>query len=148
MVDETAAKEAAQIVLMATHAKHADLEQTAVAVCQELEGEGGSSGSSLASRLRSLGGRVTERLKGTLRLGIQKALGVVSTQYIIDLEQVATGYVIAPDTDEDAAVAAMEQADAAAEGATSALSMFFEGDLFPGAEDDAAVGPRDGEVNL
>ena len=51
MVDETAAKEAAQIVLTATQAEHADLEQTAVAVCQELEGEGASSCSSVASRL-------------------------------------------------------------------------------------------------
>ena len=51
VVDETAAKEAAQIVLMATHAEHADLEQTAVAMCQELDGEGASSGSSVASRL-------------------------------------------------------------------------------------------------
>ena len=79
-----------------------------MATCQELEGEGGPSSSLVASRLRSLGGWVTERLKGALRLGIQKALGVVSMHYIIDLEQVATGYVIAPDADEDAVVPAME----------------------------------------
>ena len=93
--------------------------------------------------MRSLGGRVTERLKGALRLGVQKALGVVSTHYIIDLEQVATGYVVAPDTDEDVAVTAMKWADTAAKGATSALSVFLEGDLFPDTEDDATEGPRD-----
>ena len=105
------------------------------------------SGSSVASHLRSLGGRVTERLKGALRLGVQKALGVVSTHYIIDFEQLATGYVIAPDADKDATVAAMEQADVVAKGATSALSVLLEGDL-PDAEDDAAEGPNDGEGNL
>jgi len=33
-----------------------------------------------------LGDRVAERLKGALRLGVQKALGVVSMHYIINLE--------------------------------------------------------------
>ena len=116
------------------------LEGATVAVCRELEGEGAPSGSSVASRLRSLGGRVTERLKSALRLGIQKTLGVVSTHYLVDLEAVATGYVVADDLDDDAAVAVVEQAAAAAEGAATTLSALFEGELFPGAdvdEDDA-----------
>ena len=66
-----------------------------MAACQEVEGEGGSSGSSLLSRLRSLGDRVAERLKGTLRLGIQKALSVVSMHYVVDFEHLAMGYIIA-----------------------------------------------------
>ena len=45
-------------------------------------------------------------------------------------------------------VDAMEQADAAAEGAASALAGRFEGDLFPGAEDDEDEGARDGEDDL
>ena len=102
-----------------------------MAACREVEGEGGPSGSSVTSRLRSLGSRVAERLKGALRLGVQKALGVVSMHYIVDLEQLATGYVV-PDGDDDA----MDQADAGAEGAASTLARPFEGDLFPGAEDD------------
>ena len=88
-----------------------------MAACQEVEGEGGPSGISVTSCLRSLGGRVAERLKGTLRLGIQKALGVVSTHYLVDLEQLAMGYVI-PGGDDDA----KDQADAGAEGAVSALA--------------------------
>ena len=111
-------------------------------MCRELEGEGAPSGSSVVSRLRSLGGRVTERLKGALRLGVQKALGVVSTHYIIDLEQVATGYIVAKGADEDAAVAAIEQAAAAAEGAATALSGLFEGELLPGADDDEDDAPK------
>ena len=56
MADETAVNEAIHIALTAAQAEYADLEQTAMAVCQELEGEGALSGSSVASRLRSLGG--------------------------------------------------------------------------------------------
>jgi hypothetical protein len=95
-----------------------------------------------------LGSQVAERLKGALRLGIQKALGVVLTHYIMDLEQVATGYVVAPSIEGDATVAAMEQADATVEGATAALSVLFEGELLLDTEDDDVDGPRDGEVNL
>jgi len=47
---ETAAKEAVNTALMAK-AEYADLEQTAVSVCQELKGEGAVSGSSVISRL-------------------------------------------------------------------------------------------------
>jgi len=82
---------------------------------------------------------VTERLKGTLRLGVQKALGVVSTHYIIDFEHLATGYII-PDGDDDAKVEAMEQADVGAEGAVTTLAGLFEGDLFPDAADDGDEG--------
>lgn len=78
-----------------------------MAACLVVEGEGGPSDSSLASRLRSMGDRVAERLKGALRLSVQKALGVVSTHYIVNLEQLATGYII-PDGDDDAKVDTIE----------------------------------------
>ena len=105
------------------------------------------SGSLLASRLRSLGDRVAERLKGALCLGVQKALGVVSTHYIVNFEQLATCYIV-PDGDDDAKVDAMEQADVGAEGAASALSELFEGELLPGAMDDEDEGECDGEDDL
>ena len=57
------------------------------------------------------------------------------------------GYII-PDGDEDTAVNAMEQANAAVEVATSALAELFEGELFPGADDDEDDSARDGEGNL
>jgi len=120
---------------------------TAMAICQELKGEGGSSGSSVASRLRSLSGRVTERLKDDFRLGVQKALGAASMHYVMDLERVATGYIIAPGVEGDDTMAAMEQADAV-EGATFALSVLLEGDLLPDVEDDAAKGPHEGGDDL
>ena len=144
---ETTAKEALQVAYSSMQKDYEDLERATVAACQGLEGEGGLSGSSLASRLRSLGYRVAERIKGALRLGVQKALGVVSTHYIINFEQLATGYIV-PDGDDDSKVDAMEQADVGAEGAASALSELFEGELFPGAVDDEDEGERDGEDDL
>jgi hypothetical protein len=148
VADETTVKEALQVAFTSAKNEHEDLERTAVAVCQELEGEGASSGSSVASCLQSLSGRVIERLKGALRLGVQKTLSVVLTQYVLDLEQVASGYVVVPGVDGDAAVAAMEQADADVEGATAALSVLFEGELLPDAEDNVAEVPREGEDDL
>ena len=144
MSEETTAKEALQAVYTSAQRDYEDLEEAAVAPCQGDEGEGGQSGSSLASRLRSLGDRVAERLRGALRLGVQKALGVVSTHYVVDFKHLATDYII-PDGDDDAKVDAMEQADAGAEGATTTLAGLFEGDLFPDAADDEDEGERDEE---
>ena len=119
-----------------------------MAVCQELEGEGASSGSSVASRLRSLGSRVAEHIKSTFRLGVQRALAVASTHYDMDLKLVSSGYVVAPGVVGDAAAAAMDEADATIEGFAAALSERLEGDLLPDAEDNAAEGPHGGEGNL
>ena len=124
---------------------HDDLEEAAIAACQAVKSEGGASGSSLASRLRSLGDRVSERLKGALRLGVQKALSVISTHYVIDLEHLAMGYIV-PDGDDDAKVKAMELADAGAEGAATTLAGLFEGDLFPDAVDDEDEGEGGGSL--
>ena len=52
MADETAAKEALQVAYSSAQKDLVDLEGATVAACQELEGEGGSSGSSVTSRLR------------------------------------------------------------------------------------------------
>ena len=71
---------------------------------------------------------------------------MVSTHYVMDLEWVATGYIVAPGIEGDDTVAAMEQTDAIVKGAASALSELLEGDLLP--EDDAAEGGRDGEGGL
>ena len=69
---------------------------------------------------------------------------MVSTHYIIDFEQLATGYIVL-DGDDDAKVDAMEQADAGAEGAASTLAGLFEGDLCPDAADDEEESQRDEE---
>ena len=72
---------------------------------------------------------------------------MVSTHYIVNFEQLATGYIIL-DGDDDAKVDAMEQADAGPEGAASALAELFEDYPFPGAADDEDEDDRDGEDDL
>ena len=95
----------------------------------------GASGSSLSSRLRSLGGRIIERVKGALRLGVRKTLGVVSTHYLIDLKALTVGYIVTEGLDDDAMVAAMDQADADTDGPAVALADLFEDDLLPDADE-------------
>jgi hypothetical protein len=41
--------------------------------------------SSMASRLRALGSHVTRHMRGALRLGVQKTLGVVQSHYRVNL---------------------------------------------------------------
>jgi hypothetical protein len=62
VVEETAEKEALQVAYSSVQKDYEDLEGAAVAMCQGLEGEGegGSLGSSLASRMWSLRDRVAE----------------------------------------------------------------------------------------
>src|SRR6185312_15136979 len=100
---------------MAAQAEYADLERTAVSVCQELEGEGAMSGSSVISLLRALGGRIAEDARSTFRLGVLRALAVASTHYIMDLQRVSSGYVVPKDASPDIASAIMDDADASVE---------------------------------
>ena len=141
LADSSAQTEALQIAYTKAQEEFQDLEGAALAACREVEGAEGWSGSSLSSRLRSLGGRVVERLKGALRLGVQKTLGVVSTHYLVDFEVLTAGYIVAEGLDDDATVAAIDQADAAAEGPASRLAALFEDELLPDADEgeDAAA---------
>ena len=139
MADESAAKEAVHTALMAVQAEFAELEQTAVNVCQGLEGEGAVSGSSVISRLRALGGRIAEHAKSTFRLGVLRALAVASTHYLMD---------DADDADTDAASAIMDEADAAAEEFATVLAEKLEADIPPIAEFDAPEDPQGGDGSL
>src|SRR4029078_7537572 len=97
---------------MAAPARDAHREEAAVSLCQELEGEGAVSGSSVISRLRALGGRIAEHAKRLFRLGVLRALAVDSAHYPMDLQKVSSGYVVPDDADADAASAIMDEADA------------------------------------
>ena len=116
-----------------------------MSVCQELEGEGAVSGSSVISSLRALGGRIAEHAKSTFRLGVLRALAVASTHYIMDLQRVSSGYVVRNDADADAASAIMDDADAAAEEFATALAGKLEADIPPIAEFDAVADPQKGD---
>ena len=131
MADETAAKEAVNTALMATQAEYAELERTAVSVCQELEGGGAVSGSSVISRLRELGGRIAEHAKSTFRLGVLRALAMASTHYIMDLQRVSSGYVVPNDASPDTESAIMNDVDATVEGFATVLAAKLEADILP-----------------
>jgi len=148
VADESAAKEAVGTALMAAQTEYADLERTAVSVCQELEGEGAVCGSSVISRLRVLGGRIAEHAKSTFRLGVLRALAVASTHYLMDLQRVSSGYVVPDNADADAVSAIMDDADAAAEEFAVVLAEKLEADIPPIAEFDAIADPQRGDDNL
>ena len=102
-----------------------------MAVCQELEGEDALSGSSVAIRLRSLGGRVAEHAKSTFRLSVQRALTVALTHYVMDINTVSSGYVVPTDASPDTASAIMDDADAAVEEIATVLAGKLEADIPP-----------------
>ena len=110
-------------------AKYNDLERTAVSMCQEIEGEGTVSSSSVISCLRALGGRITEHAKITFRLGVLRALAVASTHYIMDLQRVSSGYMVPNDASPDTASAIMDDADATVEGFATVLAAKLEADI-------------------
>ena len=141
MADEAALKEPVNTALMAAQAEYADLERTAVSVCQELDGDGAMSGSSVISRLRALGGRIAEHAKSTFRLGVLRALAVASMHYIMDLPLVSSGYVIPTGVDADTTSAIMNDADAAVEEFAAALTKKLEADIPPIADFDAVEDP-------
>ena len=109
------AKEVVHTMLTAAKTEYAELERTVVAVCQELEGEGALSGSSVASRLRSLGGRVAEHIKSTFRLDIQRPSSWPRPTMIWTSRGCHRGTSFASAIGVDAASAAMDDADAAVE---------------------------------
>jgi hypothetical protein len=103
-----------------------ELRAAALKACQEVEESDVQAGSSMASLLRALGRHFPQRLRRTLHLGVQKALGVVVSHYQVNLEAISTGYVIPVGVDDEVA---MNRADALAAPATED----FTDILFPDA---------------
>jgi hypothetical protein len=112
-----------------------ELREGALETCLVVEEGEAQAGSSLASRVRALGGHVTRRMRRALQLGVQKALGVVRSHYEVNLEALAEGYVMPEGVEDEVA---MERTDALAADAAGSLAEAFEEFLFPDADDDAA----------
>jgi hypothetical protein len=104
-----------------------ELRDAALETCRAVEEGEAQAGSSLASRLRALGGHVTERMRRALHLGVQKALGV--------FEALAEGYIVPEGVEDEVA---MERVDALAADAAGSLAEAFEEFLFPDVADAAA----------
>jgi hypothetical protein len=69
-------------------------------------------------------------MRGVLRLGIQKTLGVVQSHNRVDLAALATGYIIVDDLDGDGVQAEVDRLNALATPATDILADDFEVVLF------------------
>jgi gentisate 1,2-dioxygenase len=119
-----------QTAYNSSHQELEELRAAALEACQEVEEGEAQDGSSMASCLRALGGHVTRRMRRTLHLGIQKALGVVASHYQVDLEAVSTGYVVPVVVDDEVA---MNRADALVAPAADILAEDFTDFLFPDA---------------
>jgi hypothetical protein len=133
-----------QVAYNKSQGKLKTLEAATLKVCCELEGaEGKASRSSVASCLQSVGGRVTERLNGALRLGVQKTLVLTSTHYVLDFGLMQDGYILLEDiVGEDVELEAVRRVDTSKEEPAAALADMFEVDLFPdAAEGEAATAP-------
>jgi hypothetical protein len=114
------------------------LQAAALETCQGIEEGEAQVGSSLASRLRTLGGHVSQRMHRALHLSVRKALGVVGSHYQVDFEAVSSGYVVPVGVEDKVA---MNRADALAAPAAHALAEDFMEFLFPdapGADDPQA----------
>jgi hypothetical protein len=107
-----------------------ELWATALETCQAVEEGKAQAGSSLASRLRALGGHVSRRMRRALHLGVQKALSVVGSHYQVDFKAVTSGYIIPIGVEDEVA---MERADALAAAAAGTLAEDFMDFLFPDA---------------
>ncbi|XP_039840802.1 translation initiation factor IF-2-like [Panicum virgatum] len=102
----------------------------------------------LSGTLQEKGGRIAEHAKSAFRLSVLRALAVASTHYLMDLQRVSSGYVVPDDADADAALAIMDDADAAAEEFAAVLAEKLEADIPPIAEFDAVADPQRGGDNM
>jgi hypothetical protein len=126
----------AQAIQTAYNSSQQELEELRAAVlesCQGIEEGEVQVGSSMASRLRALGGHVTRRVRCALHLGVQKALGVVASHSRVNLGAISTGYIILEGLDDDGAEVEMNRVDALAALASNVLAEDFMEILFPSA---------------
>jgi chromosome segregation ATPase len=112
-----------------------ELRAAALETCQVVEEGEAQAGSSLASRLRALGGHFSRCMRHALHLGVQKALGVVRCHYEVNFEAVASGYVVPEGVEDEVA---MEHVDTLAADAAETLTEEFMEFLFPDAPDSGA----------
>jgi hypothetical protein len=131
----------AEVVQTAYNSSQQELEAlqaAALETCQGIEVGEAEARSSLASRLRALGGHVSQRMRRALHLCVMKALGVVGSHYQVDFEAMSSGYVV-PVGVEDEEV--MNRADALAAPTADPFAEDFMEFLFleaPGTDDPQA----------
>jgi hypothetical protein len=107
-----------------------ELQAAALEACQGIEEGEAQARSSMASRLRALGGHVTQRMRHALHLGVQKSLGVVASHYRVNLGAISTGFVVPIGIDDEVE---MNRVDALTAPAANVLIEEFMEFLFPDA---------------
>jgi hypothetical protein len=130
MGNTTTQAEAVQTAYNSSQQELEELRAAALEVCQEVEEGEAQAGSSLASRLRALGGHVSQCMRRALHLDVKKALGLVASHYQVDFEAVSSGYVVSVGVKDEVA---MDRADALAATAADMLVEDFTDFLFPDA---------------
>jgi hypothetical protein len=129
----------AHVIQTAYNSSQQELEELQAATLEAYQGieEGeAQAGSSMASRLRALGGHVTQRMRRALHLGVQKALGMVS-HYRVNTGVISTGYVVPIGVNDEVE---MNRVDTLPAPAANILAEDFMDFLFPDAP--PAGGPQ------
>jgi hypothetical protein len=93
-------------------------------------------GNSFVRRMVALGRLVWERIRGSLHHGVKRALAVVRSGFVYDMELVADGFITDPDrTDEENKDACLGLIGATEEPG-SRLATLFEAEVVPPADDE------------
>jgi hypothetical protein len=93
-------------------------------------------GNSFVCRMAALGRLVRERIRGSLHHGVKRALAVVRSGFVFDMELVAEGFITDPDrTDEENEDTCLDLIGAAEEPG-SRLASLFEAEVVPPADDE------------
>jgi hypothetical protein len=122
--------QAMQMAYNSSQQEMEELQATALEACQGIKEGEAQAGSSMARRLRTLGGHVTQRMRRALQLGVQKALGVVLSHYRVNLGVISTGYVVPVGVDDEVE---MNRVDTLAAPAANVLAEDFMDFLFSDA---------------
>jgi hypothetical protein len=93
--NSTTQAQAIQRAYNSSQQKVEELQAAALEACQGIKEGEAQAGSSMASRLRALGGHVTQHMRRALHLGVRKALGVVN------LRAISMGYVVPVGVDDE-----------------------------------------------
>jgi hypothetical protein len=93
-------------------------------------------GNSFVRRMVALGRLLRERVRGGLHHGVKRALAIVRSGFVYDMELVADGFITDPDrTDEENENACLGLIEAAEEPG-SRLAKLFEVEVVPPADDE------------
>jgi hypothetical protein len=93
-------------------------------------------GNSFVRRMVALGRLVRERIRGGLHHGVKRAMAVVRSGFVYDVDLIADGFIIDPDrTDEENEVACLNLIEAAEEPGSRLAKLFKVEVVLPADEE-------------